>query len=125
VNLDQMDLIAAADGLGWHAARVGPSLQGHRGHACSGRDISMTSNWAYNRPDLDKFVVGDLYKHSETDELVEFIGIASGGGFQGEDLAIFRMVPDGGCLSPAKKPRNAVRHSGTLAMLWPTSLSND
>jgi hypothetical protein len=66
-------------------------------------NISMTYNWPYNRPDLDRFVVGDLYKHSETDELVEFIGVASGGGFAGEDLAIFRTVPDGGCLIASKE----------------------
>ena len=61
------------------------------------------NKWSYNRPDLDEFVVGDLYKHSDTDELVEFVGIASGGGFAGEDLAVFRMVPGGGCLIASKK----------------------
>ena len=51
-----------------------------------------------SRPDLESFKVGDLYRHSETDELVEFIGVALGGGQDGEDVAVFRMVPAGGCL---------------------------
>jgi len=63
----------------------------------------MNYNQPWNRPDLDEFVQGHLYRHSETDELVEFIGIAGCGGTNGEDVAIFRMVPNGGCLIANKE----------------------
>lgn len=63
----------------------------------------MTLNPLQNRPDLDRFVVGAMYEHSETDEMVEFIGIAYGGGRDGEDVAIFRMVAGGQCIIATKE----------------------
>lgn len=52
----------------------------------------------YGRPDLSSFVPGDLYKHDDTDFLVRFVGIAPGALPDGEDVGVFEMVPDGGCL---------------------------
>lgn len=48
------------------------------------------------RPDLEGFVVGDLYVCQVTDELVEYLGMATGD--LGEDVGVFRFVPHGGCL---------------------------
>lgn len=50
-----------------------------------------------NRPDLADFIEA-ISASTVTDLLAEFIGIATAGGDSGEDLAVFRMVPNGGCL---------------------------
>ena len=50
-----------------------------------------------NRPDLERFEVGAHYKHQDTDEVVEFIGLASMPELAGEDVAVFRYL-EGGCL---------------------------
>lgn len=55
------------------------------------------------RPDLDSFLPGATYVHSDSDELVEFIGIAWAGGEHGEDVAVFRRYSDGGCLIASER----------------------
>ena len=50
------------------------------------------------RPDIGAFTVGALYRHDDTDELVEFVGVATMAELAGEDVGVFRFVPGGGCL---------------------------
>lgn len=51
------------------------------------------------RPDLETFLPGELYRHSDTDEIVEFIGIATVPEMRGEDVGVFRWATrEGGCL---------------------------
>jgi hypothetical protein len=54
-----------------------------------------------NRPDLGTFAPGNVYRHSATGELVEFVGVAfaaplpdgdDSDGSDGEDVAVFRPV---------------------------------
>jgi hypothetical protein len=48
-----------------------------------------------SRPDLDHFVVGELYEHSESGEVVEFVGIAPGTELDGQDVGVFRNIEAG------------------------------
>jgi hypothetical protein len=51
------------------------------------------------RPDLETFVPGELYRHSDTDEIVEFIGVATVPEILGEAVGVFRWATrEGGCL---------------------------
>jgi hypothetical protein len=57
----------------------------------------VTAPW--NRPDLDTFIIGALYRESHADCVVEFVGAATVPELDGEDVAVFRFVDrDGGCL---------------------------
>ncbi len=51
-----------------------------------------------NRPDLADFEVGSIYRQRDTDELVEFVGVATMGELAGEDVAVFRFLEMGGAL---------------------------
>jgi hypothetical protein len=60
----------------------------------------------FGRPDLDSLTVGDLYRHSFTDEVIEYLGVAHTDG--GEDVGIFRFadVDVGGCLIATQRSFN-------------------
>lgn len=61
----------------------------------------------WGRPDLSTFEVGSLYRHDFSDEIVEFIGVASGmEELPGEDVGVFRSVPDGWCLIATQRSYN-------------------
>ena len=45
-----------------------------------------------NRPDLGTFTPGNVYRHSATGELIEFVGIAFAARADDEDIAVFRLV---------------------------------
>jgi hypothetical protein len=45
-----------------------------------------------NRPDLGTFTSGNVYRHSATGELIEFVGIAFAARAGDEDIAVFRPV---------------------------------
>jgi hypothetical protein len=44
------------------------------------------------RPDLETFQPGNLYRHDETDAVVDFIGVATMPELNGEDVGVFRYV---------------------------------
>jgi hypothetical protein len=51
------------------------------------------------RPDLDTFEPGRLYRHDDTDAVVEFVGRARMPELNGEDVGVFRFVDsDAGAL---------------------------
>jgi hypothetical protein len=57
--------------------------------------LTMPSlNWH----DLDSFERGALYRHMESGETVQFIGVASMPELDGEDVGVFRFVEGGRCL---------------------------
>lgn len=51
-----------------------------------------------SRPDLSTLDVGALYRHDDSGEVVEFIGVASMPELPGEDVGVFRSVAGGWCL---------------------------
>jgi hypothetical protein len=51
--------------------------------------------------DLERFEVGAIYVHVNTDLLLEFIGVATLPEL-GEKVAVFRYVDGGGCLIATK-----------------------
>ena len=51
------------------------------------------------RPDLGSFIRGRLYRHSDSDEIVEYIGSAVIPELLGEEVGVFRWATrEGGCL---------------------------
>lgn len=44
------------------------------------------------RPDLDSFEPGTLYRHDETDAVLEFVGTARMPELNGEDVGVFKFV---------------------------------
>jgi hypothetical protein len=50
------------------------------------------------RPDLDTFEPGALYRHDDTDLVVEFVAIATMPELYGEDVGVFKFVDGGGAL---------------------------
>ena len=57
----------------------------------------MAAPW--NRPDLEEFSSGVLYRESHGGFVVEFVATACVPELDGQDVAIFRFVDrDGGCL---------------------------
>ncbi len=57
------------------------------------------------RPDLESFQVGQLYRHDDTEEVVEFLGVACIPELDGETVACFRFL-GGGCLIATRKTYN-------------------
>jgi hypothetical protein len=56
-----------------------------------------------NRPDLNKFVPGRLYRESNGAFVVEYVGTAFMPELDGEDVAVFRFVDqEGGALVATK-----------------------
>jgi hypothetical protein len=55
------------------------------------------------RPDLDSFEPGAIYRHLQSGEIVEFVGIASMPELDDEDVGVFRFVEAGGCLVASKR----------------------
>ena len=55
------------------------------------------------RPDLDSFEPGAIYRDLDSDEVVEFVGVASMPELDGEDVGVFRFVEAGGCLIATKR----------------------
>jgi hypothetical protein len=50
------------------------------------------------RPDLDGFEPRALYRHDDTDAVVEFIAVATMPELNGEDVGVFRFIDGGGAL---------------------------
>jgi hypothetical protein len=48
--------------------------------------------------DLDKFRRAEFYRHSDSGNTVQFVGIASMPELGGEDVGVFRFVEGGRCL---------------------------
>jgi hypothetical protein len=44
------------------------------------------------RPDLDSFEPGAVYRHLDSGEILEFLGVASMPELDGEDVGVFRFV---------------------------------
>lgn len=53
--------------------------------------------------DLDRFQRGDFYRHSDTGDTVQFIGIASMPELGGDDVGVFRIVEGDRCLIATKR----------------------
>jgi hypothetical protein len=53
--------------------------------------------------DLDRFERGDFYRHSDSGETVQFVGVASMPELGGEDVGVFRFVQGGRCLIATKR----------------------
>jgi hypothetical protein len=47
------------------------------------------------RPDLDRFERGAVYRHLDSGEILQFLGVASMAEFDGEDVGVFRFVEGG------------------------------
>ena len=52
----------------------------------------------HGRPDLIDFLPGYQYLHNETGEVVRYVGVALAALGDGEDVGVFEIVPQGGCL---------------------------
>jgi hypothetical protein len=52
--------------------------------------------------DLDRFERGDFYRHSDSGEVVQFVGVASMPELDGEDVGVFRFAEGGRCLIATK-----------------------
>ena len=50
------------------------------------------------RPDLSTFVVDAIYKDTDTDEPVQFLGVAAMPELDREDVGVFRFLDRGECL---------------------------
>jgi hypothetical protein len=55
------------------------------------------------RPDLDSFEPGAIYRHLQSGEIVEFVGVASMPELDGEDVGVFRFAGGGECLIATKR----------------------
>jgi hypothetical protein len=44
------------------------------------------------RPDLESFEPGAVYRHLDSGEILEFLGVASMPELDGEDVGVFRLV---------------------------------
>ncbi len=56
--------------------------------------------------DLDSFEPGAIYRHLHSDEIVQFVGVASMPELDGENVGVFRFVEGGGCLIATKRGFN-------------------
>lgn len=56
-----------------------------------------------NWHDLDRFERGAFYRHSESGETVQFVGVASVPELDGEDVGVFRFAEGGRCLISTKR----------------------
>src|SRR5215216_4513354 len=56
-----------------------------------------------NWHDLDSFEPGAFYRHMESGETVQFVGVASIPELDGEDVGVFRFVEGGRCLIATKR----------------------
>jgi len=56
-----------------------------------------------NWHDLDSFEPGAFYRHMESGETVQFVGVASMPELDGEDVGVFRFVKGGRCLIATKR----------------------
>lgn len=52
----------------------------------------------FARPDLDRFDPGSTYRHLDSGEIVEFLGVASMPELDGEYVGVFRFVDSRACL---------------------------
>ena len=55
------------------------------------------------RPDLDSFEPGAVYRHLDSGEILEFLGVASMPELNGEDVGVFRFVQGGRYLIATKR----------------------
>jgi hypothetical protein len=55
------------------------------------------------RPDLDTFEPGAIYRHLDSGEVVEFVGVAFMPELGGEDVGVFRFVEADGCVIATKR----------------------
>jgi hypothetical protein len=53
--------------------------------------------------DLDSFELGAFYRHMDSGETVQFVGVASMPELGGEDVGVFRFVEDRRCLIATKR----------------------
>ena len=56
-----------------------------------------------NWHDLDSFEGGAFYRHVESGETVQFVGVASMPELDGEDVGVFRFAQGGSCLIATKR----------------------
>jgi hypothetical protein len=56
-----------------------------------------------NWHDLDGFEPGAFYRHKDSGETVQFVGVASVPELGGEDVGVFRFVEGGRCLIATKR----------------------
>ncbi|MDQ6854992.1 MAG: hypothetical protein M3046_15105 [Actinomycetota bacterium] len=56
-----------------------------------------------NWHDLDSFERGAFYRHMDSGETVQFVGVASMPELDGEDVGVFRFVEGGRCLIATKR----------------------
>jgi hypothetical protein len=56
-----------------------------------------------NWHDLDSFEAGAFYRHMESGETVQFVGVASMPELDGEDVGVFRFPQGGSCLIATKR----------------------
>ena len=53
--------------------------------------------------DLDRFERGEFYRHSDSGETVQFVGVGSVPELGGDDVGVFRFVQGGRCLIATKR----------------------